>query len=214
VAGRACRPWSLNRVNSLVTRSTSERNWGKMLMGIVSRGCQAARGEGLVQPEPAVPLTSAAPIVSQRAIAGKTTTAAGSATPQNTIASLIRTVSVKIDFIFLIGWMSSDLIWIQYSTIQVGIANFFFRNFSGTISLGNCVFSAGANLQSSGNSRNWTEPARTPRYGTFLTVRTRLFDPASNHHKRDVPSPHSLSDQFRIRRDYSVKRPHDATFRK
>ena len=27
--------------------------------------------------------------------------------------------------------MSSDLIWIQYSTIRVGIANFFFRNFLG-----------------------------------------------------------------------------------
>src|SRR6476659_7760135 len=86
VAGRACRPWALNRVNSLVTRSVSGRNWGKMLIGMVARDCQAARGEGLVQPGPAVPLTSAAPIVSQRAIAGKMTTAAGRATPQNTIA--------------------------------------------------------------------------------------------------------------------------------
>jgi hypothetical protein len=32
----------------------------------------------------------------------------------------------------------------------------FFRKFWGTIPLGNCAFSGGANLQSGGNSRNWT----------------------------------------------------------
>jgi hypothetical protein len=59
-------------------------------------------GEAPAQPGPAVPLTSAAPIFSQSAIAGKTTRAAGRATVHNTIAPPSRTVSVKIDFIFFI----------------------------------------------------------------------------------------------------------------
>jgi hypothetical protein len=81
---------------------------------VAASGCQAVRGEGLVQPGPAVTLTSAAPIFSQRAIAGKTTIAAGRATPQNTIAPPSKTVSVKIDFIFFmvlnVYWFSIDLI--------------------------------------------------------------------------------------------------------
>jgi hypothetical protein len=67
---------------------------------IATSGCQAVTGEGLVQPGPAVPPTSVAAIFSPRAIAGKTTIAAGRATAQNPIAPPSRTVSVKIDFIF------------------------------------------------------------------------------------------------------------------
>jgi hypothetical protein len=86
------------------------------LLEVASSGCQAVKGEGPVHPGAAVPRTRAVAVFSQRAIAGKTTIAAGSAIAQNTIDSPSRTVSVKIDFIFLDILMSSGSIWIQYST--------------------------------------------------------------------------------------------------
>jgi hypothetical protein len=67
----------------------------------------AVMGEGLAEPGPVVPRTRAAVVFSQRAIAGKMTVATGSATAQSTIAPADRTISVKIDFIFFLGLMST-----------------------------------------------------------------------------------------------------------
>ena len=87
---------------------------------------------------PATPPTSTARIFVPRAIAGKTTTAAGRATAQNIIVPLSRTVSVRIAFIFSFGLMSTNSVWIQSllsrSRWQAVFQIFFKREITSTFS--------------------------------------------------------------------------------